>query len=86
MDRSTKNRPRTERRRRKKSSLRCPKCGSARVVRIIYGLPPRPVPPIDRSKYVRGGCMFRRENALCDACGHQWRAGWPQGRAERSEN
>ena len=58
----------------KSEALRCPECGSSKIVRILYGLPQHPAPAIDRSKYVRWGCTVRPENALCDSCGHSWPA------------
>jgi DNA-directed RNA polymerase subunit M/transcription elongation factor TFIIS len=52
--------------------IHCPECGSSKVVEILYGFRSPDAPPIDRTKYVLGGCSLSFENTMCDSCGHTW--------------
>ena len=50
----------------------CPRCGSKDVRGIIYGLVDWKT-PIDKSRYVLGGCTVSPENTNCKACGYSWK-------------
>jgi hypothetical protein len=52
------------------SDIHCPKCGSSKVVAILYGLPSPDALPIDRPKYVLGGCSIEFENTMIRAATH----------------
>ena len=53
----------------------CPHCGSARVLRISYGLPlpadPNAPPRVD---FIEGGCIISDDSPThgCLDCGEQW--------------
>jgi len=54
----------------------CPQCKSAKVLRIVYGLPDKPDPtPVEERDYVLGGCFLNEAspNWYCPECGHRWR-------------
>ncbi len=47
----------------------CPKCGSAEIREITYGLPAEPP---DEDRYHVGGCVVQAEESHCGNCGHEW--------------
>jgi hypothetical protein len=54
---------------------RCPRCGSAELVPIVYGLPSRETFEAAREGRVAlGGCMIHPDSPdhTCDSCGHEW--------------
>jgi hypothetical protein len=60
----------------------CPACHSARVARILYGLPhftPELGKELDEGRVVLGGCCVFGDDPEwhCTACGHRWgRSAW----------
>ena len=53
----------------------CPKCGSKKKTRILYGLPSREgFEAADRGEVVLGGCCVSDESPVweCDDCGKQF--------------
>ncbi len=55
----------------------CPKCGSERVARILYGLPifnDELKRKLETGEVVLGGCMVTGDDPSwhCAECGHQW--------------
>jgi hypothetical protein len=61
---------------REKNAKRCPRCGSADVVPIVYGEPSREMFEDAREgRIALGGCLVSVDSPdhLCDSCGHVWR-------------
>jgi hypothetical protein len=55
--------------------MRCPRCGSADVVPIVYGLPSRKmIEDCHAGRIALGGCCVfpHYPDHLCDSCGHKW--------------
>jgi len=54
----------------------CPKCGSKKVVRIIYGLPSRETfEEAKEGKIILGGCCvsYNSPNFHCKDCKYEWK-------------
>ena len=49
--------------------IRCPRCGSVRFRKILYGMPAGPPDP---EIYHVGGCSPRDEQWHCADCHHEW--------------
>ena len=57
------------------TTLECPRCGSAKVLRISYGLPlPRDPKDPPRVDFIEGGCIISDYSPTqgCAECGEQW--------------
>jgi hypothetical protein len=57
------------------TSSKCPACGSAKVLQIIYGKPTREtMQRAERQEIKLGGCIVTGEdpNRFCDSCHHRW--------------
>ncbi|MCA1706318.1 MAG: hypothetical protein LC808_24855 [Actinobacteria bacterium] len=57
--------------------LRCPNCGSERIVPMLFGLPAHQAGDAwERGELELGGCMAwgdeRDPHWHCKACGHEW--------------
>lgn len=52
----------------------CPKCGSDKVVFLMYGLMEDPEIDelIEKGEIVNLGCMINKENLGCKDCEHSW--------------
>ena len=62
----------------------CPKCGSSKVARIIYGLPvwSSQLERADREgRLIMGGCCMTGDDpdSQCLSCGHRWIRSEPRG-------
>jgi ribosomal protein L37AE/L43A len=60
---------------------RCPSCGSARVARILYGLPAWDADlerALDSGRVVLGGCCVEPSSPAwqCRDCGEEWGHYW----------
>ena len=54
---------------------RCPRCGSAKVVPVLYGLPgPKAEEEAERGAIELAGCVLpkRPDDWCCRACEHRW--------------
>lgn len=54
---------------------RCPQCGEATVVAVMYGFPtPEAVEAADRGEVEIGGCIVEDDNPTwrCRQCGRSW--------------
>ena len=61
----------------KNESIQCPKCLSAAVARIFYGLPaftPELEAQLEKGEVHLGGCVIRPDNPEyhCNGCGHDF--------------
>ena len=59
---------------RRRKPEKCPKCGSAKVLRIVYGMPSDEAIKASREgKITLGGCMIPIGGPTwrCDECGHE---------------
>lgn len=53
----------------------CPRCGSSRLIRILYGRPTAEgMEAVDREEYVLGSCFVHpnQPDWECMTCRHQW--------------
>jgi hypothetical protein len=53
----------------------CPRCGSSKLMEILYGRPTADATDAaDRSEITLGGCFMLPDapDWECSACGHQW--------------
>ena len=53
----------------------CPRCGSSKLVGILYGRPTAAgIEAVDRGEYILGGCFSHIDEPdwECTACRHQW--------------
>ena len=55
----------------------CPKCGSSKVTRILYGLPAmnkKLEEDLEEGRIVLGGCVIGEDSPAwaCVACEHRW--------------
>lgn len=52
---------------------RCPRCGSDRIVRIVYGMPTFEAGDAEeRGEIILGGCMPMGRDWGCAACGYEF--------------
>ena len=51
---------------------RCPRCHSRDIRCLVYGLPAAELSEEEKEHYELGGCMVRKEEWHCAACGHDW--------------
>ncbi len=57
------------------AELRCPECGSADVIPIVYGKPGRELmAQAERGEVALGGCILTGNDPAwhCTACQHRW--------------
>ena len=53
----------------------CPRCGSSKLVGILYGRPTEEgMEAVERGEYVLGSCLVSLDQPdwLCTACKHEW--------------
>jgi hypothetical protein len=51
----------------------CPRCGSADVIEIVYGLPGLDAEQAERRGEIElGGCESHDEQWACRSCRHRW--------------
>lgn len=58
-----------------RKTAKCPKCGEAKTIPIVYGMPgPELFEAAERGEVVLGGCVLGDENPVwqCKACGAHW--------------